>query len=96
VRELPIQYQSNNVPNVAAMKTRQDYYQINWPLRTRAQEVGVYAEEVLAMYFPPAIGILDRAEKDGKIDALTSERNALEARVRELEAQVEAGKKRPR
>jgi hypothetical protein len=26
--------------------------------RTRAQEVGVYAEEVLAVYFPPAIGIL--------------------------------------
>lgn len=38
----------------------------------------------------------DRDEKGGKIDALTSERNALESRVRELEAQVEAGKKRPR
>jgi hypothetical protein len=56
--ELPVQYQSNDVPNVAAVKTRADYYQINWPLRTRAQEVGVYAEEVMAMYFPPAIGIL--------------------------------------
>jgi hypothetical protein len=55
---LPAQYQSNNVPNVAAVKTRQDYYQINWPLKTRAQEVGVYAEEVLAVYFPPGIGIL--------------------------------------
>jgi hypothetical protein len=39
---------------------------------------------------------VDRAEKDGKIEAVTSERNALEARVRDLEAQVEAGKKRPR
>jgi hypothetical protein len=28
---LPIQYQSNDVPNVAELKTRQDYYQIDWP-----------------------------------------------------------------
>jgi hypothetical protein len=55
---LPAQYQSNNVPNVAEVKTRQDYYQINWPLKTRAQEVGVYAEEVLAVYAPFAVGVL--------------------------------------
>jgi hypothetical protein len=55
---LPVQYQSNNVPNVAEVKTRQDYYQINWPLKTRAQEVGVYAEEVLAIYAQFAIGLI--------------------------------------
>lgn len=55
---LPAQYQSNNVPNVAEVKTRQDYYQIDWPLRTRAQEFGVYAEEVLAVYAPFALGII--------------------------------------
>jgi hypothetical protein len=56
---LPAQYQSNNVPNVAEVKTRRDYYQIDWPLRTRQQEVGVYAEEVLAVYAPFAFGVIN-------------------------------------
>lgn len=56
---LPAQYQSNQVPNVAEVKTRQDYYQINWPVRTRAQEVGVYSEEVLALYAPFGVGIIN-------------------------------------
>ena len=55
---LPAQYQSNNVPNVAEVKTRQDYYQIDWPMVTRAQDVGVYAEEVLAVYAPFALGLI--------------------------------------
>lgn len=55
---LPAQYQSNEVPNVAEVKTRTDYYQIDWPLRTRQQEVGVYAEEVLAVYAPFAMGVI--------------------------------------
>lgn len=57
--DLPAQYKSNNVPNVAEMKTRVDYYQIDWPLRTRAQEFGVYAEEVLAVYAPFAMGVIN-------------------------------------
>lgn len=56
---LPEQYQSNGVPNVAEVKTRQDYYQIDWPLRTRAQEFGVYTEEVLAVYAPFAVGVIN-------------------------------------
>jgi hypothetical protein len=55
---LPIQYQSNSVPNVAEVKTRQDYYQIDWPSVTRQRQVGVYAEEVLAVYAPFAMGII--------------------------------------
>jgi hypothetical protein len=55
---LPEQYMSNNTPNVAEVKTRVDYYQIDWPLRTRAREFGVYAEEVLAVYAPFAMGVL--------------------------------------
>jgi hypothetical protein len=55
---LPIQYQSNEVPNVAEVKTRQDYYQIDWPIVTRQRQVGVYAEEVLAVYAPFAMGVL--------------------------------------
>jgi len=56
--DLPMQYKSNNVPNVAEVKVRKDYYQIDWPLRTRAQEFGVYAEEVLAIYAPFAMGVI--------------------------------------
>ena len=55
---LPIQYQSNEVPNVAEIKTRQDYYQIDWPNVTRQRQVGVYAEEVLAVYAPFAMGVI--------------------------------------
>lgn len=55
---LPIQYQSNEVPNVAEIKTRQDYYQIDWPVVTRQRQVGVYAEEVLAVYAPFAMGVI--------------------------------------
>jgi hypothetical protein len=55
---LPIQYQSNEVPNVAEVKTRQDYYQIDWPIVTRQRQVGVYAESVLAIYAPFAMGVL--------------------------------------
>jgi hypothetical protein len=55
---LPIQYQSNEVPNVAEIKTRQDYYQIDWPIVTRQRQVGVYTEEVLAVYAPFAMGVI--------------------------------------
>ncbi|MGH7039894.1 MAG: hypothetical protein ACREE1_17355 [Stellaceae bacterium] len=55
---MPIQYQSNEVPNVAEMKTRQDYYQIDWPIVTRQRQVGVYAEECLCVYAPFALGAI--------------------------------------
>lgn len=55
---LPVWYQSNEVPNVAEVLTRRDYYRIDWPLRTRRREYGVYTEEVLAVYAPFAVGIL--------------------------------------
>ena len=55
---LPAAYQSNEVPNVAEIKTRRDYYRVDWPLRTRQREVGVYAEEVLAIYAPFALGAI--------------------------------------
>lgn len=57
-RNLPIQYQSNEVPNVAEVKTRADYYQIDWPITTRQRQVGVYSEQVLAVYAPFAMGAL--------------------------------------
>jgi hypothetical protein len=56
--DLPVQYQSNEVPNVAEIKVRRDYYQVDWPVTTRAQMVGVYAEEALVVYAPFAMGVL--------------------------------------
>ncbi len=56
--DLPAQYQSNHVPNVAEVKERRGYYQIDWPPRTRQYEMGVYAEEVLAVYAPFALGVI--------------------------------------
>ncbi len=55
---LPGHYQSANVPYTARMQCRRDYYQIPWPLVTRARETGVYAEEVLKVYAPFAIGVI--------------------------------------
>lgn len=55
---LPAQYQSSEVPNVAEIKTRADYYAIDWPLTTRKRQHGVYAEETLAVYAPFAMGVI--------------------------------------
>lgn len=51
-------YQMSDVANVRQIRTRQDYYQIEWPLRTRKYEYGVYADEVLQHYFPPAMAVI--------------------------------------
>jgi hypothetical protein len=51
-------YPLSNVSNVMQVRTRQDYYQIEWPLRSRKYEYGVYADEVLQHYFPPSMGII--------------------------------------
>ena len=55
---LPMWYQSNEVPNVAEIMTRRDYYRVDWPIRSRRREYGIYTEEVLAVYAPFAIGII--------------------------------------
>lgn len=51
-------YPVNGVGNVLQIRYRQDYYQIEWPLRTRKYEYGVYADEVLQHYFPPSMGVI--------------------------------------
>lgn len=55
-RTLP--YPLAGVGNVMQIRTRQDYYQIEWPLRTRKYEYGVYADEVLQHYFPPSMALI--------------------------------------
>lgn len=55
-RTLP--YPLANISNVYQIRARQDYYQIEWPLRARRYESGVYADEVLQHYFPPSMGVI--------------------------------------
>lgn len=55
---LPAFYQAANVPQVAQVQCRRDYYQIPWPIVTRANATGVYAEEVLKVYAPFALGTI--------------------------------------
>lgn len=53
-----IPYPMSGVGSVARMKCRREYYQIEWPLRTRKYEFGVYADEVLQVYALFAFGII--------------------------------------
>jgi hypothetical protein len=55
-RMLP--YPLSGVGNVMQIRTRQDYYQIEWPLRSRRYEYGVYVDEVLQHYFPPSMAVI--------------------------------------
>lgn len=51
-------YPASGVTNVVQMKCRRDYYQLEWPIRTRRYEFGVYADEVLQNFFPAAFGLI--------------------------------------
>ena len=53
-----IPYPLSNVSNVMQIKARRTYYQIEWPLRQRRYEFGVYCDELLQCYFPPAFGYI--------------------------------------
>jgi hypothetical protein len=56
IKGLP--YKLSGVDNVVQVRTRQEYYQIEWPLQDRKWEYGVYLDEVLQNYFPPAFGLI--------------------------------------
>lgn len=57
-RKKTIPYPMSNVTNVAEVRYQRDYYQTEWPRRTRAYEYGVYAREVLALYAPFCFGVI--------------------------------------
>lgn len=56
-------YPLSNVTNVIQMKVRQEYYQLEWPRRTRKYEYGVYADEVLQHYAPFTLGAIHNIAK---------------------------------
>lgn len=51
-------YPVSNITNIVQMMMRQDYYQIEWPLKTRKYEYGVYADGVLQHYAPFSMGVI--------------------------------------
>jgi hypothetical protein len=59
-KTLPPYFKTNSTPNVAEVLTRRDYYAQEFAITSREYPHGVYAEEVLAVYFPPALAILTR------------------------------------
>lgn len=53
-----IPYPLSGVGSVLVKKLRKDYYQMEWALRTRKHEFGVYFDGVLQNFFTPAFGII--------------------------------------
>lgn len=51
-------YAMSNVPELIRMVMRQEYYQIEWPLRSRKREYGIYADGVLQHFFLPSVGVI--------------------------------------
>lgn len=51
-------YPLSNVDNVAQIKCRRDYHQIDWPITSRTYQFGVYVDEVLQVFAPFAFCVL--------------------------------------
>jgi hypothetical protein len=51
-------YPANGISNLAQIKARQEYYQIEWPLTTRKWPYGVYVDEVLQVYATFPFGVI--------------------------------------
>ena len=51
-------YELSGVGNLLEARVRQDYYQIQWPWRTRRYEYGVYVDETVPCSFTPAFAII--------------------------------------
>lgn len=51
-------YELSGIANLLEARVRQDYYQIQWPWRSRRYEYGVYADEVFSCYFTPAFALI--------------------------------------
>jgi len=51
-------YPMNGVADVVRKKLRRDYYQLEWPLKSRKYEYGVYADGVLQHYAPFSLGVI--------------------------------------
>lgn len=57
-RKKSVPYPMANINNILEVRYLQDYYQTEWPRRTRAYEYGVYSRQVLACYAPFCFGMI--------------------------------------
>lgn len=57
-----IPYPLSGVGNVIQIKTRRDYYQLEWPVVKRRYEYGVYCDAVLQNYAPFAFAVLQNIQ----------------------------------
>ena len=53
-----IPYELAGIANILELHTRQDYYQMEWPITQMRYEFGVYVDELLIGYFMPAFGVI--------------------------------------
>ena len=53
-----IPYELAGVANILELHTRQDYYEMEWPITQMRYEFGVYVDEVLIGYFMPAFSVI--------------------------------------
>lgn len=51
-------YELSGVANLLEARVRQDYYQIQWPWKSRRYEYGVYVDETFPCYFTPAFAAI--------------------------------------
>lgn len=51
-------YPQANIANLMQIRTRRDYYSIEWPRTRRAYVYGVYTDQVLQHYFMPSLGVI--------------------------------------
>lgn len=51
-------YQASNVASICRMLMRRDFYQLDWAIRTRKWEYGVYNDGVLQHFAPFSMGII--------------------------------------
>jgi hypothetical protein len=56
-------YPTTNIGQVLQIKTRREYTQIEWPLRTRTYEFGIYLDAVLQHYAPFSMGVITNITK---------------------------------
>lgn len=56
-------YPTTNIGQVMAIKTRREYTSIEWPLRTRTYEFGIYFDSVLQHYAPFSMGVITNITK---------------------------------
>ena len=57
-KSIPPYFKKSSMANVSEVICLRDYYSVDWADVTREYQFGTYAEEVLALYFPPAFAIL--------------------------------------